>query len=468
MKKSGETLHTISYLAGFFTIAAAMIMVVFLVMSLLGLLHPRMTRITLQTEDIYAVYDGEEHFGGDLHISSGRLNQGHRIEVRSIVRASRVGVYENVPAFVILDETGAEVTAQYDIQYDFGTLTIQPREIFLYCKGAEKPYDGQPVSPGELILTGGSLLDGHALRVEGNNELVYPGSVRAEPVYRVYAKDGSDVTDQYTFTEDFGQLVVVPPYICIWTGSAEKRYDGDPLTQDQWKLIDGDLLPGHSLKVRVTGALDDAGTADNTAEVTVLDENGLDVTKIYYIDFRLGTLEIHKLPLYLKTESAEKVYDGKPLICDSWTLTNGKLEEGSLISVTGTTQLDKIGTVENALSFAVTDKNGIDVSHRYDIICDYGTLTLQARAITIKTDSASKVFDGTELQCNTFQLISGELCEGETVVLVCTTITEIGYTQNFISSCVIYKDNGNGQMQDVTAYYRISYEYGSLEITAEK
>lgn len=467
MKKTHNAAKTVSFVGGFFTISASVILVVFLFMSLFGLIHPRKTRITLHTDSIETLYDGNVHFGTEPIVSRGALLQGHTLEVRGVTQYDQVGSYENAPDVIIVDETGADVTNYYDINFDYGKIVVQPIQITVNCVGDEKLYDGEPLTSGDVSVIAGKLLKGHSLMVYGGNSLLYPGSVEVDPLYRIVTESGIEVTDQYDVTEIFGYLTVRPHTIYITTGSAEKMYDGSGLSCDEWSMLGGRLLDGHQLDVRVTGMLNDAGSIPNTADVKVYDQNGLDVTQIYDIQLVLGKLDIHGIPLSIQTKSDSKIYDGKPLSCTEWTLIDGDLENGATLKVREFTAHSQIGTVDNAIQFAVIDKDGKDITHRYDFTFDYGELTLQPKAITIRTASAKKVFDGTGLMDNSYTIVNGELCEGEQIELVCTVLTEVGFSENFVKSCVIYRIKANGEKEDVTACYRINFEYGMLEITVE-
>ena len=125
------------------------------------------------------------------------------------------------------------------------------------------------------------------------------------------------------------------------------------------------------------------------------------------------------------------------------------------------------GTVDNEVRLSVLDADGRDITARYRFICDYGTLDIQPRAITIRTGSAQKVYDGTPLQCQDFELIQGSLCEGEWIELLGASITEVGYSENFVLDCSVYKREADGVWSDLSACYRLTFEFGTLRITTD-
>lgn len=466
MQGNDKFIKATSYVAGFFTIASAMLLLFFLIMSVIGLIHPRKERITLHTDSLTKTYDGVQLQGSMPVVSHGSLHAGHRMEVRNLPVYTQVGVYANVAEVVILDGSGMDVTAQYDIVYDYGEITIETREIALYSAKKRKIYDGTPLVADAPSLSYGALAPGHTL-VSERYSLLFPGEVPIRPTYRILSEDGVDVTDQYAITEYFETLQIMPIIVDIYTGSAQKIYDGMPLTADTLENVGTTLLEGHELHMEFTASLSNVGSITNEGYAWILDENGNDVSHIYELNYHFGTLKIEPIPLYITTMSAKKIYDGTPLRCEEWELTDGILEDGAVIHVQECAVQNDIGKADNVLRFSVADRNGTDISARYTIICDYGTLSVQPRAITIRTGSAVKVYDGTSLSCNTFEIISGSLCQGEYIQLVCTSIHKVGMSENYVLDCSVYRVAEDGSVTDVSACYRITFDYGILEITAK-
>lgn len=466
--RSGKArkVKTTAYLAGAYLIGASLVLVVFLVMTMLGLLHPRQTSLTLTTPDSFHTYDGKTLVGNAPEITHGQLHKGHRLEVLSIPEYSRTGRYANAPTFRILDENGENVTNRYDIMQDFGVLVVEQRKITLSSPEKTKVYDGEPLQADPAVITDGTLLEGHKLTTNQGNSITLPGTKPIGFYYRILAENGDDMTSQYKVIEDMGNLTVKPIEITITTDSATKAYDGKYLSAPDWQHTAGTLLEGHTLQMNVTAKLKDVGTVANEGQAVVLDADGEDVSNLYSIHCQFGTLKIQPIPLYITTGSAQKVYDGTALTCTEWELTRGELPKGHTIEVRHTPLQTQVGTLENKIEFVVTQGDN-DVTHRFAFVGEYGTLTVQPRAITLRTDSAEKVYDGKPLSCNTFQIISGSLCQGDWVELTGSTITNVGYSENYVVSCAVYRKDENGNTVDVTASYRISYDFGMLKITAD-
>jgi len=463
MKLPKKTVTAASYVAGIGVIASAVVLAILLLLSVLGLIHPRQTRITLHTPTLDQTYSGSTVIGSMPQLRFGRLNNDHHLEVLTLPEHQTVGVYANTPTYVILDATGADVTEQYDITEDFGDIVISPRPITLFAPNRSKIYDGTPLEPDQIQVRG-ELAPGHQFQLTGANSLTLPGQEPIAPSYAILSAEGHDVTDQYCIEDALGSLTVSPIPLSIHTGSATATYAYQELTAPNWKHASGKLLEGHQLSVTVTTVLRDVGSAPNEAQVTVTDAEGRDMSHLYDIRITCGTLELRPIPLTFKTASDTKVYDGTDLTAPECTLAEGALPADHRITVVRSAAINRVGAVDNAMLLQITDANGRDVTYRYDISYQYGTLTVQPRTLTLRTGSAQKVYDGTALACNEYEILSGSLCGNAYIELLCTALAEPGYCDNAVLSCAIYIKSSSGQLTDVTNCYRISYEFGSLEI----
>ena len=466
MKLPRKAITAASYISGILAVASALLLSILLILSLTGLFHPRTTRITLTTPSVSKIYDGSPLTGStSFRISAGRLHSGHRLVVRSYPQLTLVGQQVNAPDYLILDETDADVTAQYNILEKFGTLTIQPRPITLGSASKSQRYNGQPLYADTPTLRNGSLIKNHQLVFSDGNMLLLPGTAKNTQDFRILSEDGADMTNQYAVTDACGELTVLPLHLTLRTDSAQKRYDGTPLRAEGWTLVNGTLLEGHSLSAQTLSSIQEVGQCLNELTATVTDVTGTDVSHLYEFNVLWGQLTVEPIPLHITTGSAKKLYDGTPLSCEDWKLTAGKLEAGSTIVPDAPYVHDQVGTAQNAPTFRILDKEGRDTSNQYQIQYTYGTLDIQPRPLTIRTGSAEKVYDGTALTCNTYQILSGSLCPNEKIYLDCTAFLDVGYSDNFVQSCVILREE-QGVPTDVTGYYRITFQYGRLKITA--
>ncbi len=178
------------------------------------------------------------------------------------------------------------------------------------------------------------------------------------------------------------------PQIWIASYSANKIYDGKPFGEwvgDKVNLIKGQLLPGHTMTVTVSeegkNAVNVGIYYNRITKVVILDEAGNDVTAQYSILYREGTMNIEARPVTIQLGSAEKVYDGKPLTCDTWTVVSGNLLEDHLLTLKYLSSITIVGTADNTaknVAIQYTDPNGKRqyVTQNYKITILPGTLTV--------------------------------------------------------------------------------------------
>ena len=165
--------------------------------------------------------------------------------------------------------------------------------------------------------------------------------------------------------------------------------------------------------------------------------------------------------LQITTQDIVAEYDGTAHFSEYFSVVG--LASGHRIQTFNVTKLMQVGVVTNEVAgILVYDSAGNDVTTMYKMEYTYGTITVTPRSITIETGSASKVYDGTPLQCDTYSVTSGALAEGDVIgeIVLTGTQTEHGRSQNGISDLVIYDRDGT----DVTACYSIEVVAGTLTV----
>ena len=104
-------------------------------------------------------------------------------------------------------------------------------EITLVAQSASKLYDGTPLTrTGDVLVYG--LPKNFTIRASAGGSITNAGAT-SNPIstYTIYDANGANVTSKFTNIKTVeGQLVVDPAPVTVWTGSAEKVYDGQPLT----------------------------------------------------------------------------------------------------------------------------------------------------------------------------------------------------------------------------------------------
>ena len=103
--------------------------------------------------------------------------------------------------------------------------------VTLVAQSASKLYDGQPLTrTGDVLVYG--LPSDFSIEVSASGSQTDAGtSVNRISSYKIYNPEKDDVTEHFKNINTVdGSLRVDPAPLCVWTGSAEKVYDGTPLT----------------------------------------------------------------------------------------------------------------------------------------------------------------------------------------------------------------------------------------------
>ncbi len=165
-----------------------------------------------------------------------------------------------------------------------------------------------------------------------------------------------------------------------------------------------------------------------------------------------------KINITVYSKSGEKTYDGTAYSLETVSYS-GTLSAGHKIVCKFNSYTD-VGLYSNAFEVTIVDGDGNDVTDKYNITTECGTIEITKRNITITTGSDSKTYDGTALTCGTFT--SSNLVSGHSVEIVFSgSQTLRGESENEVESIKIYDKDGN----DVTKNYAIKIIYGTLSVT---
>ena len=437
--------------------------------------------ITIVTPDYSWIYGGGEYSRPEY---SGAENKpsGDKIVIDDYPKLNKPGTITNEVKILIEDElTGEDLTSNYEITYIYGTLEVIARSITVKPVDTEKIYDGLMLGSNGVMDNSESNLDmglvpGHVIVAEvegGGIEVgVYTLSIIGEEGKKVKILDenGEDVTANYEITVENGTASVKKKSVTITTGSADKDYDGVDLVCEEYE-VDG-LLAGHRVFVIVfTGAATEPlSTFENTVDASqtvIVDENGVDVTANYDIDYVYGSLVIRALEITVTTPDVSWTYDGEEHFSEDYTLDEvsieafgvGGLYESYIVSVSSHTSVTYAGSVDNILEIMITNALGEDVTRYFTVNYVYGTATVGKRPVTVTTESTSFDYDGKYHSHGVYtvtNLVDGHIHIGTNSIEV-RDVSEEPYENTIVLT--IFED-----VTDVTSNYEITYDCGELTV----
>lgn len=458
----------------------------YLIKTMPGTLTVTARPLTITAGSASKQYDGTP-LARNSYTSEG-LAAGDAIQTVTVTGTiTYTGSVPNVPSdAVIHNGAGEDVTGDYEITYNNGTLTITVNEKILKVEANSNSwkYDGENHRDGGYTV----IYDGVSYTVAAGDSLTLPTGDKVTVTITAVVKNVSDTAagnnaivkldlqhaDQYKIKEEKdGTLTITARKLTLTSGSDEKEYDGTPLTSKVVDVTGDGFVKGEGAQFDVTGSQTEAGESDNTFTYT-LNRNTL--AENYEITPVLGSLTVtrrgageKKVKIIANSYTVE--YDGRFHGANGYTteyLAPGHKVK-KLILAGGRTDAGEYPGEFVPYDAAIVDANGNDVTHNYVITYVAGDLTITKRGldpknpVIVRADNSEVEYDG---QPHGYVgHTASNLAEGHSVQSVESsfTATEAGYYEAMIdvSDAVIVDANGN----DVTRNYAITYIFGNLRIT---
>ena len=350
-------------------------------------IKPILTEITITAVSDEKLYDGSELTNSKFTFTPGILIDGDVLT--AVVEGSQLnaGSSANVVKSHVVMRGETDVTANYRFaDYVDGKLTVTPRKVLMTSGSDEKVYDGAPLTKDEVTVTGDGFIEGEGATYDVTGSQLDVGS--SDNTFTYELNEGT-LADNYIIETEEGELTVTCPeqHIVITANSAEKTYDGTPLTDDCCTYTDFVLAEGDVLTAVVEGSQTDAGSSANVVKSYRVMRGDEDVTANYIFDDPVdGTLTVTKRKVTLTSGTACKIYDGEYLTCNKVQVGgDGFVEgEGATYDVTG--KRKDIGWSYNDFTYTLNDNTKAD---NYDITVERGILYVKDQAEKPKTGDSS-------------------------------------------------------------------------------
>ena len=327
-----------------------------------------------------------------------------------------------------IEWNGTAKSSNYKISETVGTLTVteNENEIVVTTKHSSYTYDG--LAHGTEV-TVSNLPKGYSLDKATSSATATDVTTAIEATCDTLViknAEGKDVTNNLKITKVSGSITITPATLTVTTPSANKVYDGTPLTADG--TISG-FVNKETATFTTTGSQTEVGNSKNTYSIKW---NGTAKSTNYQISEAVGTLTVTQQSIDPEdpennyngvtiNKPSNKVYDGKehkwsPAVADK---EGNALVEGNDYEVAYSTS--DFRNVTGTITVTITGIGNYTgtVTRTYEIT---------PKAYTVTTESANKVYDGTALTAG--GKIEG-IVDGEVVVVHTTgSQTEVGSTPN--------------------------------------
>ena len=415
-----------------------------------GTLTINKRQVTLTSEGGSKTYDGTPLTKPNVTGGDGFVTD----EVTSVQAIGTVTEVKDSPVTNAIEYTvGTKFNINnYEISMTEGTLSITPKSI--------NP-DDQNMSVSDPQ---GHVYDG----LEHKEEL------EVKDIFRdVILLAGTDYDVEYS-TKDFtnvGKITITitgkgnytgtfdrtyeitPATLTVTTPSANKVYDGTPLTAEG--TISG-FVNKETATFTTTGSQTEVGSSSNTYSI---EWNGTAKSSNYKISETVGTLTVteNENEIVVTTKHSSYTYDG---LAHGTEVTVSNLPKGySLDKATSSATATDVTTAIEATCDTLVIKNaeGKDVTNNLKITKVPGSITITPATLTVTTPSANKVYDGTPLTAD--GTISGFVNKETATFTTTGSQTEVGNSKNTYS----IKWNGTAKSTN----YQISEAVGTLTVTQQ-
>ena len=370
---------------------------------------------------------------------------------------TEVGESENAYAIYWSDEGTTAKRSNYTVEEHVGTLTVTEYadEIVAVANDVTMTYDGMP-HRAEVTVTG--VPKGYSVKTawsgaEATDVTGADGLVANVDEIVVVNAEGKDVTDSLKITKKPGKLVIEPKELTVVTMGASKPYDGTPLTANG--KIEG-FVNGETAAFAVIGSQTEVGECTNAYTI---EWSGNAKQGNYTVKEELGKLEVTKsqAAIVIVPKGGKKTYDGTPLVSEGADAYG--LPAGFTCEATTKGSVTNVGSaVAEIDTYAIKNADGKDVTDQFgNVSTGFATLLVTKRPVTVVSEDASKVYDGTPLTKHEAGVTEGSMVDGESFVYEFTGIQTIaGESANsFIISA------GDGTNLD---NYEITKQEGTLKV----
>ncbi len=359
--------------------------------------------IVVSTDNQSKVYDGTPLIANNrCSIKTGELLDGDSISCINSGSITNVGnTIKTIDIVTITDSTGNDVTSQYSIMKQNGTLVVTGTDtscpIVTNYSGV---YDGNSHTIDVIGGSGGTIQYRTNTTENWSDEMPTRKSKGTTTVYiRVFGDENHN-----TMNCDEASITITPKPITVKATNQEKIYDGSELKATEndsykCKITNGSLVAGETFSCVSSGTITNVGTKNKTLDsVEIKNSGGTSTTDNYTITKINGELKVTPKPIIVVADNQEKIYDKTPLNAnEKCHLESDNLVGNDRLSCSNTGSQTEVGSSIKTLQTAIVlDEDGNNVSNNYSIEKKNGTLTVKPLINEIRLDNKGANSEGTK------------------------------------------------------------------------
>ena len=381
---------------------------------------PNNTEVKVKSYDESFIYDGSEHTKNAYDVlwannaspvTGNILPNGDKVTavITGKVRDVKDTAPENntIGKITITNAEGVDVTDCYsNIKKSAGKLTVTQKDskITVTSEGANKAYDGNPLTNNNKNVTG-EIVAGDEVVVEFTGSQTLVGTSDNEFTVKVM-RGSDDVTNNYTFgTHTFGKLTVTSAEQPLAIDDQYVKVNGSILLSDLEQLVTGNvgnidftIKSGDALTYDATNEEYEAGATEGDVVMTVtavkvdLGGDGTPEWKETSKDFTIHVVNKTDVNISGLSNNETFTYDGNPkkptgtISVNAGTVNVSDLEV--LYKGTGSTSYSSATAPTNAGTYTVTYKvpdTNANYTGTFSVV--FTIKKVQLEKVTLRTDT---------------------------------------------------------------------------------
>ena len=437
--------------------------------------------VTLNPRDVAEVYDGTAHEAG---VATATDSNGNELKIEYSVDGTN---WTTDPGTITATEVKDSVTVNVRVSsegnydgYVTGTekLTITKRPIMITGSGwdADQVYTGKEYKKTEYTVEEANVENTRGLvagetatvsyEIKGANVGPYTGTFEDNFLVK---KGNKDVTSNYEPVKEEGTLRIVTQSITPGPDpeNPDPSYDGIQIDSPSDVEYDGQA---HKWSPTVTDKNGNALTEGTDYEVSYDKDDFTDVKTITvtitgkgnYTGTVTRVYNILAAPLIIRTEKAEKTYDGKPLTNENMTIEG--LKNGEVVAHKTTGTQTEVGNSDNTYELDWESKETTAKESNYIIKeVSLGKLVVKETEdeIVVTTTGGTFTYDG---QPHGATVEVSELPEGYTLQTAESDATATDVTTEAVTADADRLVIVNAAGVDVTANLKITRVTGEIVV----
>ena len=433
--------------------------------------------VTLTSGSDEKVYDGTSLTKDAVTVSGDGFVGDEGADYSVTGAQTDVGDSDNTFGYTLNSNTKAD---NYNIKTKFGNLKITPMtdtvKVVIAGKSGSETYDGTTKSlrgyTVKSIQINGkdtnlyhesdfAYIGGDADVVQGTDADTYDMGLTA-----AMFKNQNGNFKNVEFEIEDGQLTINQRPVTLTSASDKKSYDGEPLTNDQVTVGGMGFVAGQGATYKVTGSQTVVGSSKNTFEYTL--NNGTQA-KNYSIEEKPGKLSITPgtgiaNKVTLNTASLGHIYDGTE---HKLPASNAEANDGSPLVIEYSAD-GKNWTKDPSTITAVNVRDSKKVQVRVssinfsDVVTGEAQLNVVPRTVTVTSQTASRVYDGTPLT-KPEVIVGANLFLSDEVTNVRATGSVTNVNEGSVANTIAYDTTS----KFIAENYNIVKTEGTLSITGQ-